>query len=214
LQAKITPFDELNLTLEEDALSRKRNGAGRKRQHVVVVASLIDKIANLAGIARTCEIFAVQKLILSSLAVMKTDTFQGIAVSSDLWLPTEQVKEVELKRYLSAMKRDGYQIVALEQTDSSESLADVASSSSSSSTTTSSTSETITKAKALLSDRVVLLLGKEREGVPVELLSEVDVCLEIPQFGVIRSLNVHVSAALAIWELTKRNLDVLEGGEA
>jgi len=205
LQAKITPFDELNLTLEEDALSRIRNGAGRKRQQVVVVASLIDKIANLAGIARTCEIFAVQKLILSSLAVMKTDTFQGIAVSSDLWLPTEQVKEVELKRYLSAMKRDGYQIVALEQTDSSESLADVASSSSSS-----SSSETITKAKALLSDRVVLLLGKEREGVPVELLSEVDVCLEIPQFGVIRSLNVHVSAALAIWELTKRNLDILE----
>jgi hypothetical protein len=35
----------------------------------------------------------------------------------------------------------------------------------------------------------------------------VDVCVEIPQFGVIRSLNVHVSAALAVWEITKQNVD-------
>jgi tRNA guanosine-2'-O-methyltransferase len=33
-----------------------------------------------------------------------------------------------------------------------------------------------------------------------------DVCVEIPQFGVIRSLNVHVSAAIAIWEYSKQNL--------
>lgn len=32
-----------------------------------------------------------------------------------------------------------------------------------------------------------------------------DYCVEIPQLGVIRSLNVHVSAALAIWEYTKQN---------
>lgn len=35
-------------------------------------------------------------------------------------------------------------------------------------------------------------------------------CLEIPQFGVIRSLNVHVSAALALWEITKNNEPFLE----
>jgi tRNA G18 (ribose-2'-O)-methylase SpoU len=56
-----------------------------------------------------------------------------------------------------------------------------------------------------LPSKCVLLLGKEKEGIPVELLQEIDICLEIPQYGVIRSLNVHVSAALAIWEITKLN---------
>ena len=43
-------------------------------------------------------------------------------------------------------------------------------------------------------------------GVPVHLLNEVDMCVEIPQFGITRSLNVHVSAALFIWEFTRRHL--------
>jgi tRNA G18 (ribose-2'-O)-methylase SpoU len=50
----------------------------------------------------------------------------------------------------------------------------------------------------------VLLLGKEKEGIPVEYLQVVDQCLEIPQYGIIRSLNVHVSGAIAIWEYTKQ----------
>ena len=43
LQTKIVPFDDLQLNLESEALSRQQNAAGRKRQDVVVCASLIDK---------------------------------------------------------------------------------------------------------------------------------------------------------------------------
>ena len=53
----------------------------------------------------------------------------------------------------------------------------------------------------------VLLLGKEKEGIPVEyLIQAVDQCVEIPQLGIIRSLNVHVSGAIAIWEHMKQQL--------
>ena len=31
-----------------------------------------------------------------------------------------------------------------------------------------------------------------------------DVCVEIPQLGVVRSLNVHVSGALAIWHFARQ----------
>ena len=57
-----------------------------------------------------------------------------------------------------------------------------------------------------LPSRTVLLLGREKDGIPVELLREVDLCVEIPQLGVVRSLNVHVSAALAVWEYTRQQL--------
>ena len=39
-----------------------RRGAGRRRQPLIVVASLIDKLPNLGGIARTCEILGARSL--------------------------------------------------------------------------------------------------------------------------------------------------------
>lgn len=49
---------------------------------------------------------------------------------------------------------------------------------------------------------------KEREGIPPELLQQLDVCVEIPQQGIIRSLNVHVSGALLIWEYARQHMDM------
>lgn len=49
------------------------------------------------------------------------------------------------------------------------------------------------------------MLGKEKQGIPVELIQALDCCLEIPQLGVIRSLNVHVSGAIAVWEYTRQH---------
>lgn len=182
LQTKRVPFDELRLTMQEEAACQQRNAAGRSRQSLVVVASLVDKVTNLAGIARTCEIFAVQALVMGNLAVVKSEEFLGIAVSAAEWVPLEEVPPASLSGYLRKMRQNGYTIACLEQTSSSTSLAD----------------PTLN-----LPQKCVLLLGKEKEGVPVELLQEVDVCFEIPQFGVLRSLNVHVSAALAIYEFSK-----------
>lgn len=50
----------------------------------------------------------------------------------------------------------------------------------------------------------VLVLGREKEGIPVEIIHMLDACIEIPQLGVVRSLNVHVSGALALWEYTRQ----------
>jgi tRNA G18 (ribose-2'-O)-methylase SpoU len=55
----------------------------------------------------------------------------------------------------------------------------------------------------------ILLLGKEKEGIPADLLNLVDICVEIPQYGLTRSLNVHVSAAITLWEITKSNKKLL-----
>lgn len=50
-------------------------------------------------------------------------------------------------------------------------------------------------------------LGKEKEGIPAHLLQMLDHTIEIPQFGITRSLNVHVSASICIYEYTKRQLN-------
>ena len=138
---------------------------------------------NLAGIARTCEIFAVEQLVIPDVNLTKLESFQGIAVTADQWLDIAEVKETALLPWLRQKRAEGYRIAGLEQTSSSHVLGDTP-----------------------LPEKCILLLGKEKEGIPVELLQEVTLSIEIPQFGVIRSLNVHVSAAIAIWELTKSNV--------
>jgi tRNA guanosine-2'-O-methyltransferase len=98
----------------------------------------------------------------------------------------------DLLPWLLEKKSCGYWIVGLEQTSSSVPIQNMEVPSSNDRDHIPSPPPTI------------LLLGKEKEGIPVPLLQLVDQCIEIPQLGMIRSLNVHVSAAIAIWEFTRR----------
>eukprot|EP00554_Chaetoceros_debilis_P003945 CAMPEP_0194083230 /NCGR_PEP_ID=MMETSP0149-20130528/8516_1 /TAXON_ID=122233 /ORGANISM="Chaetoceros debilis, Strain MM31A-1" /LENGTH=1880 /DNA_ID=CAMNT_0038765579 /DNA_START=117 /DNA_END=5759 /DNA_ORIENTATION=+ len=182
-QRKILPIDSLNLSLESERQSN-RNAAGRDRQQLIVCASLIDKVANLAGLTRTAEIFAATRIVVPELKVNKMDNFKSISVGAEEWVDMEECKEGEdLMIFLKKHKDEGYSIIGIEQTSSSKCLS-----------------------KVEFEEKTVLLLGKEKEGIPVEYLQLVDRCVEIPQFGILRSLNVHVSGAISIWEYTKQRL--------
>ncbi|KAG3117618.1 hypothetical protein PI125_g3607 [Phytophthora idaei] len=162
------------------------NARQRPRQTLIMCASLVDKIPNLAGLARTCEIFNAQKLIVPNIRMAQQDaTFATVSATAHKWMPLEEVRPQgdDLRQALLRWKREGYTIVAVEQTASSVSLADYT-----------------------LPRKMVLVLGREKEGIPVEVLQLVDVCVEIPQFGLVRSLNVHVSGALMLWEYTQQQL--------
>jgi tRNA G18 (ribose-2'-O)-methylase SpoU len=50
-------------------------------------------------------------------------------------------------------------------------------------------------------------LGAEKDGIPVTLLQELDIVVEIPQLGLTRSMNVHVSASLLLWEYTRQRME-------
>eukprot|EP00536_Pseudo-nitzschia_multiseries_P004900 jgi/Psemu1/189360/e_gw1.87.50.1 len=187
VQRKIIPLDSLNLALENLKEQRLSNAKGTHKQELIVCASLVDKVPNLAGLARTCEIFAAQSLVIPDISVAKMDHFQSISVGAGDWIDMDEVKEEALLTWLLQKKAEGFWIVGLEQTSSSSPLHQV---------------EIPNFAAA--NNKTVLLLGKEKEGIPVQYLQAVDKCVEIPQFGMIRSLNVHVSGAITIWELTRR----------
>mmetsp|Transcript_28830 Transcript_28830/g.44324 ORF Transcript_28830/g.44324 Transcript_28830/m.44324 type:complete len:600 (+) Transcript_28830:3-1802(+) len=182
-QRKIIPLDSLNLAMEETRQQSLRNATGRKKQDLIVCASLIDKVPNVAGLARTAEIFAADRLIVPDKKQTKMDNFKSISVSAGEWIQIDECNEKNLLSWLRGQKENGYTIVGVEQTSSSISIE-----------------------KLSFPERTVLLLGKEKEGIPVEFLQAVDVCVEIPQLGIIRSLNVHVSGSVAIWEYTKQML--------
>jgi len=72
----------------------------RKRNDIIICASLIDKIPNLAGLARTTEIMNASCLVINNRAIAETDEFRGISVTSEKWLPIYEVKEHNLYSYL------------------------------------------------------------------------------------------------------------------
>ncbi|KAJ3044964.1 Tar (HIV-1) RNA binding protein 1, partial [Rhizophlyctis rosea] len=162
IQKKIVPWEAM---METDIdLSREREDRHKKaRNPLIVVASLIGKAPNLGGLCRTCEIFSAELLVLGSLKVTEDAAFQGTAVTADKWMPMLEVREPDVEEYLLAKKAEGYALLGIEQATRSVSL------------------ETFT-----FPEKSLLLLGKEKEGIPVHLLPLLDYVLEIPQFGVIR----------------------------
>jgi tRNA G18 (ribose-2'-O)-methylase SpoU len=184
-QRKIVPMDSLQLALDEYKESSLLNAAGHKKQSLIICASLIDKATNLAGLTRTAEIFAAEKIVVPEIKVKKMDNFKSICVGAEDWITMEECKECDLMDWLRRHKEQGYSIIGIEQTSSSVCLS-----------------------TCQFEERSVLLLGKEKEGIPVKYLSSglVDKCVEIPQMGIIRSLNVHVSGAITIWEYSKQML--------
>ncbi|CAI0417745.1 unnamed protein product [Linum tenue] len=150
-------------------------------QEIILVASLLDRIPNLAGLARTCEIFKASGLVIADACVLRDKQFQLISVTAEKWVPIMEVPIHSVKQFLEKKKREGFSVLGLEQTANSVPL------------------DQYTFPK-----KTVLVLGREKEGIPVDIIHVLDACIEIPQLGVVRSLNVHVSGAIALWEYTRQ----------
>jgi len=63
------------------------------QEGLIVVASFVNRLPNLGGIARTCEIFGVKALVVANADCVKDKEFQYLSVSADKWLNMLQVLE-------------------------------------------------------------------------------------------------------------------------
>ncbi|NXS10093.1 TARB1 methyltransferase, partial [Neodrepanis coruscans] len=184
VQKKIIPWKNSTPSLDlEMAFQDRAAKLGKSSSGLIVVASLIDKPTNLGGLCRTSEIFGASALVVGSLHYIQDKQFQHLSVSAEQWLPLVEVKPCQLVDYLQQKKTEGYTIIGVEQTAKSFDLTEYC-----------------------FPEKSLLLLGNEHEGIPPNLIHHLDVCVEIPQQGIIRSLNVHVSGALLIWEYTRQQV--------
>ncbi|CAB3238753.1 unnamed protein product [Arctia plantaginis] len=191
--SKVVQDDELMGTIQKKYVPWKNMSEinsydfGKKTEtkgDLILVASLIDKLPNLGGMARTSEVFGVKTYVVGSLRHLQDKQFQGLSVSAERWVNVEEVRPGRaLKEYLMLKKSEGYIVVAAEQTSTSSKLQNFK-----------------------FPKKTILLLGHEKEGVPCDLLPIMDHCVEIPQQGYVRSLNVHVTAAIFVWEYVRQNV--------
>ncbi|XP_058462631.1 uncharacterized protein LOC131437366 [Malaya genurostris] len=184
IQKKIVPLKCLEPSMElltnlpeRLCLRRKNNSHG-----LIVVASLVNRPPNLGGLARSSEIFAVQQYIVNSLKDLENKEFLALSMTAEKWLNVAELKSFQIVDYLMEMKTKGYSIVGAEQTTGSQPIQSIQ-----------------------FPRKSILVLGHEKEGLPANIISHLDIIAEIPQFGVVRSLNVHVTGAIFMWEYAKQH---------
>lgn len=142
----------------------------------ILFAHNIRSLHNVGALFRSADGFGVQSLILSgytpcppSPAISKT------ALGAESWVTWNHTdKPAET---LSELKRNGYLLCGLEQTDQSLLLHEF---------------DPIQK-------NICLVLGNEVTGLSEELIPLMDAFVEIPQFGHKHSLNVSVAAGVALY---------------
>jgi len=148
---------------------------------LVVVLDNVRSMHNVGAAFRTADAFLVEKIILCGITPKPPHreihkAALGATESVD-WQFYENVKEAVID-----LKTLGYEVVGIEQTTNSVMITDFE----------------IDKTK-----KYALVLGNEVEGISDEILTDLDVCLEIPQLGTKHSLNVSVCGGIVMWEFFK-----------
>ncbi|KAK9809483.1 hypothetical protein WJX73_002657 [Symbiochloris irregularis] len=155
--------------------------AAKKAKGLILAASLLDKAPNLAGLARSAEALGAEALTIPDLKLTKTPLFESVSVTAQHWVDMREVPVKAFIPWLRQRQAEGYKVVGLEQMEGSVPLPEYQ-----------------------FSPATVLVVGREREGIPEDVLQVLDGAVEIPQMGVIRSLNAHVSGAIAMYEYRRQ----------
>lgn len=152
---------------------------------LVLVLHDIRSAHNVGSMFRTADGAGISEIILSGYtpippkgeALYLTDADKALkktALGAEESVPWK--KASSLTRLLNQLKKDGYEVVALEQDEKS-----------------------IDYREYRPKKKVALVVGNEVGGVESKILKQCDVILEIPMHGKKNSLNVSVATGIALY---------------
>lgn len=151
----------------------------RDKFPVRVLLDNVRSMYNVGAVFRTCDAFMIEEVVLCGITGCPphpeiTKTALG-ADESVAWRYEKDAFEAVKK-----MKEEGWIVCVLEQTHNSLPLQNFSPSP---------------------DKKYLLVAGNEVEGVGQPIVDIADMVLEIPQCGVKHSLNVSVSAGIALWQI-------------
>ena len=168
-----------------DELERKSVEAFKKagKTPVIVVLDNIRSMHNVGSVFRSADAFLVQAIYLCGYTpqpphrdINKTALGATETVEWKYFNSTEEA--------LAELKKDGFQIYAIEQVEGSVSLEHF----------------------KFDQSKIALVFGNEVEGVSDSVLDLCNGCIEIPQLGTKHSLNVSVAAGILLWKAVESQL--------
>lgn len=150
------------------------------KENVVIIHD-VRSVENVGAMFRTSDAAGVSKIYLTGYTPTPLDRFgrkrgdlAKSALGAEEFVPWEQRKS--LLTLISKLKKEGFQIIAVEQARSS-----------------------IDYRKVNLRSKNAFIMGNEVVGVPESILKRCDVIAEIPMYGKKESLNVSVSLGIVLF---------------
>lgn len=149
----------------------------QRTNHFTVATQDVYQLHNTSAVIRSCDVFGIQNVhVVEEVNLKKID--REIAMGAQKW--------VDINRYnttrdcISNLRAQGYKIVATSP-HQGKMLQDFD-----------------------VMDRAAFFFGTETDGLSEEVLQEADEFLQIPMVGFTESLNISVSAAIILQDVTAR----------
>ena len=149
-----------------------------RTKHFTVAMEDVFQLHNTSAVMRSCEVFGIQELNVIEQKFGKSID-KEIAMGAEKWVDINRFSSIQ--DCVTNLKRKGYQIIATTPHNDSCLLHEF----------------DITKPSALF-------FGTERDGLSEEVIKQADGFLKIPMVGYTESLNISVSAAIIIQDVTNR----------
>nr|WP_315154948.1 RNA methyltransferase [uncultured Flavobacterium sp.] len=149
-----------------------------RTNHFTVVVEDVFQMHNASAVMRSCEVFGVQNLNVIEQRYGKSID-KEIAMGAQKWVDINSFDSVG--NCIDTLKNKGYQIIA----------------------TTPHTDDCLLD-HFDISKPSAFCFGTEKEGLSEEIMQKADGFLKIPMVGFTESLNISVSAAIILQNLTNR----------
>jgi tRNA (guanosine-2'-O-)-methyltransferase len=162
--------------LTDERKERFATVLANRTNHFTVAMEDIFQLHNTSAVMRSCEVFGVQELNVVEEKYGKSID-KEIAMGAQKWVDVNRFESIS--SCIGSLKSKGYQIIATTPHENDCLLEDF----------------DITKKSAFF-------FGTERNGLSEEVLKNADGFLKIPMVGFTESLNISVSAAITLQNLT------------
>ena len=148
---------------------------------ITIVLDNVRSALNVGSVFRTADAFLIENIILCGITTIPPNKeIRKVALGA-----TNSVNwQFEKNTFdaVSKLKKHGYHIMGVEQTDKSSKLNDF----------------------TLPSQPIAIIMGNEVNGVSEDVINICNEVMEIPQFGTKHSLNISVTTGIVIWELWRK----------
>lgn len=149
-----------------------------RTKHFTIAIEDVFQLHNTSAVMRSCEVFGIQELnVVEERFGKRIDA--EIAMGAQKWVDVNRFDSIQ--NCINAKKEQGYQIIATTPHNDSCMLHEF----------------DITKPSAIF-------FGTEKEGLSQEVIDQADGFIKIPMVGFTESLNISVSAAIIIQDVTNR----------
>lgn len=149
-----------------------------RTNHFTMVMEDVYQLHNTSAVMRSCEVFGIQQLnVIEEKFGKRID--KEIAMGAQKWVDVNRFESIS--DCIASVKSKGYKIIATTPHQDDCLLDDFD-----------------------ISHKSAIFFGTERNGLSQEVIDQADGFLKIPMVGFTESLNISVSAAIIIQNITER----------